>query len=135
VIVTIVAIVTFLVLDGLWLGLIGTRFYLEGFGHMMNVQNGKIQPYWPAAIVVYVALIAGILCFVVPKAQGQVSQALLWGAMYGFVTYATYDFTNLSVLHHWPLKISIIDTCWGMVLCALTSAMTVWASQFTRLSH
>ena len=128
----ITAVVTFLILDGLWLGVVGTRFYLEGFGHMMTVQDGKIQPYWPAAILVYVALMAGVLLCVVPKAQGQIGLALMWGACYGFVTYATYDFTNLSVLANWPLKISIIDTCWGMVLCAATSAMTVWVSQ---LSH
>lgn len=125
----IAAVITFLLLDGIWLGLIGTQWYVQGFGKLMQMsESGSIQPYWPAAIIVYIALIAGILFFVVPKAQGNIWHGLLWGMLFGFVTYATYDFTNLSVLKDWQWKISIIDTCWGMVLCGVTSMVTVFVS-------
>ena len=121
----IIATLTFLILDGIWLGIIAKKMYVDAFGQIMRLSDGAIQPYWPAAIVVYFALILGILVFVIPKAQGSAMSALLWGALFGFITYATYDFTNLAVLAQWSVKISIIDTIWGMVLCGLTSFITV----------
>ena len=124
----IVATITFLILDAIWLGFIATKMYINSFGSIMRMSNESIQPLWPAAIVVYVALISGILFLVLPKSHDNVLSALLWGAFFGFVTYGTYDFTNLSVLADWNLKISIIDTIWGMVLCGLTSAITVFIS-------
>lgn len=122
----VIATITFLILDALWLGIIATQLYINEFGQLMRMSNGAIQPLWPAAFVVYFALILGIVLFVIPKAQGSWTAALLWGGLYGFITYATYDFTNLSTLSAWTWKISIIDTLWGMVLCGLTSAITVF---------
>ncbi len=121
----ITAILTFILLDAIWLGIIAKKMYIDAFGHLMRISKDSIQPYWPAAIIVYIALIGGILIFVIPKAHGSMAHALLWGALFGFITYATYDFTNLAVLSQWSLKISIIDTLWGMLLCGLTSFMTV----------
>lgn len=121
----IVATLSFLILDGIWLGFIGKKWYVAAFGHLMRMHNGNIQPTWPAAVVVYIALISGILLFVIPKANGNSFQALLWGGLFGFICYATYDFTNLAVLTDWTLKISIIDTIWGTFLCGITSYITV----------
>jgi len=125
----IVATITFLILDGIWLGFIANQSYIDAFGPILRMADGRIQPNLAAAAVVYVALIAGIILLVIPKAGGQLLPAFLWGAFFGFVTYATYDFTNLAVLKDWSLKMSIIDTIWGMVLCGATSFVTVW---FTR---
>ena len=121
----IVLTITFLILDGIWLGLIANKMYIETLSPILRLSNGSIQPNWPAAIVVYIALISGIMLFVLPNAGGNLLSALLWGAFFGFVTYATYDFTNLAVLANWSLKMSIIDTIWGMVLCGLSSFITV----------
>lgn len=121
----IVATLTFIILDAVWLGVIAKKMYINAFGTLMRISDGSIQPCWPAAIVVYIALLAGILVFVIPKAGHNVMLALLWGGLFGFVTYATYDFTNLAVLSQWSLKVSIIDTIWGMVLCGVTSFITV----------
>lgn len=117
-------------LDGLWLGVIATKMYINGFGNIMRISNGSIQPNWPAAIVVYIALIIGIMCFVLPQSTSPLS-ALLWGGLFGLVSYAIYDFTNMAVLANWPLKVSILDTLWGMVLCGLTSFVTVLLTQNT----
>ncbi len=124
-----VATITFLLLDGLWLGFIGKKIYFNEIGSLMRMSNGVAQPLWPAAIVVYIALIAGIIIFVLPKANGSIKQALLYGALFGLASYATYDFTNLATLEGWSTKISIIDTIWGMTLCATTAAVTVWLTK------
>lgn len=121
----IVAIIIFLILDGIWLGFLANKLYIDNIGSILRMHNGSIKANWLAAIVVYIALISGICVFVLPQAGSSAVHALLLGAFFGFVTYATYDFTNLAVLENWSLKISIIDTIWGMVLCGLTSSLTV----------
>jgi uncharacterized membrane protein len=125
----IVTTCVFLLLDGIWLGVVAKQLYANELGSLLKMSGGQMQPNWFAAVVVYFALILGITCFVIPKASGRCDLALMWGALFGFVTYATYDFTNLSVLANWPLRISVIDTLWGMVLCGLTSCITVFVIQ------
>ena len=42
--------------------------------------------------------------------------ALIYGALFGFFAYATYDMTNYATLKNWSLTVSIVDTLWGTVL-------------------
>ncbi len=119
-----VATVVFLSLDFLWLGYLGKAFYIKHMGEFLRLEGNNIVPNYAAAAVVYVALIGGILLFVLPKANNDPFAALWWGALFGFVTYATYDFTNLAVIAKWPLWVSIIDVIWGCVICAVTSCIT-----------
>ena len=48
-------------------------------------------------------------------------RALGAGALLGLVAYGTYDFTNLSTLKNWPLTLSLIDVCWGVVLTGVAA--------------
>jgi uncharacterized membrane protein len=48
----------------------------------------------------------------------------VWGALFGFFTYATFDLTKLALLKDWPLKIVIVDILWGMVLCSAVAAVS-----------
>jgi uncharacterized membrane protein len=89
-----------------------------------------MAPNWPAAMIVYCAIAIGIMCFVLPKANGNYMLALVWGALFGAVTYGIYDFTNFSVLANWPLKITLIDFIWGMVLCSLTSCFATFMQKY-----
>ncbi len=50
--------------------------------------------------------------------------ALIFGALLGFLTYATYDLTNLATLKDWPLRITLIDLSWGTFLGLSTSTLT-----------
>jgi uncharacterized membrane protein len=116
---------TMLVLDGLWLGFIAKRFYIAEYGSMLRLDGNSMKPLLSAAAVVYIALIAGVLLFVIPKAAGNALAALGWGALFGIIVYAVYDFTNLSVMANWPLKVTFIDTLWGGFLCGVTSYVAV----------
>lgn len=121
-----VSTITMLILDGIWLGWIAKKLYMQEIGQLLRLSpKGGMDPLWLPAIIVYVALILGLLLFVIPKAQGSPLNALIFGAIFGFVCYAVYDFTNLAVLANWSWKMSIIDTIWGMILCGLTSFITV----------
>lgn len=108
----------FLAVDMLWLGVIAKKFYQDQIGHLM-----KTSPNWPAALIFYALFIIGIMVFCVwpHYEKGMIYDALLYGALFGFFTYMTYDLTNYAVLKDWPIGIVFIDILWGMVLCAVVS--------------
>ena len=110
-----IAFSVFLVIDLLWLGVIAKSFY---FRHLEPFFAEKIN--WAAAFVFYMLFVAGILIFaVMPAVEKQsLQRAVIYGALFGFFTYATYDLTNLATLRNWPLIIVIVDILWGTVLCA-----------------
>ena len=57
----------------------------------------------------------------IPK--GDLWQTVLLGALFGFISYATYDLTNLATLKDWPLQVTFIDLAWGTFLGASTSTV------------
>ena len=81
---------------------------------------------WTAAIVFYLIFIAGLVVFVIMPAvqKNSWTNAVLMGALFGFVCYATYDLTNLAVAKDWPVLVTIIDLIWGAVLAASVSVIT-----------
>jgi len=111
--------VVFFAIDFVWLGTVATKFYRDGIGHLMadNVN-------FAAAGGFYILYVAGILIFAVVPAltSGNWTTALVYGALFGFFCYGTYDFTNLATLRDWPLYISLTDLAWGTVLTG-TSAV------------
>ena len=50
--------------------------------------------------------------------------AMLLGALFGLISYATYDLTNLATLKDWPVLITIVDLIWGAVLSGSVSVIT-----------
>lgn len=79
---------------------------------------------WTAAIVFYLLFIVGILVFAVLPAldAGSLMKAVLLGAFFGFIAYATYDLTNLATTKDWPLTVTLVDMAWGAVLSASVAA-------------
>ena len=68
----------------------------------------------------------GLVVFVVTPAieKGSWARALLFGALFGLITYATYDLTNLATLKNWSLAVTVVDLIWGTVLAASVSVAT-----------
>lgn len=112
-------LVVFLIVDLLWLGVIARGIYTKYLGDFLSDQVN-----WTAAIIFYMIFVAGILLFVVHPAveKNSFESVLIMGALFGMVTYATYDLTNLATLKGWPLEIVIIDIIWGAVLSTIVSA-------------
>jgi uncharacterized membrane protein len=52
--------------------------------------------------------------------------ALGMGALFGLITYATYDLTNLATLKDWPVKVVVVDMAWGAVLAATVCTSSYW---------
>jgi uncharacterized membrane protein len=111
-------LLAFLVIDGIWLGLVARGFYGRHLGYLL-----KPNPDWFAAILFYLLFVAGTLLFVVvPGIQQESSKrVLVCGAFFGLVTYATYDLTNLATIKDWPLVVTVVDLAWGMIVGAAVS--------------
>jgi uncharacterized membrane protein len=112
-----VGALAFMVLDGLWLGVLMKTFYRDQLAPIVRLANGGIAPNWPAALVVYVLLGVGIALFVIPRAS-TVWSAAGYGALFGLVVYGVYDFTNYSTLRQWPFVLTLADVAWGIVASA-----------------
>lgn len=82
----------------------------------------------PAAGVFYLLFVGALLYFVVDPAVGirETRNVIMRGALFGLVTYATYDLTNLATLRDWPVLVTVVDLIWGTVLTAATSTFSVW---------
>jgi uncharacterized membrane protein len=117
----VIALTTFLLLDMLWLGVIAKNLYSEYLGPLM-----KPNINWVAAISFYLLFTLGLVIFVIQPALDKQSwvHAMLLGAFFGLVTYATYDLTNLATLKNWPLMITFIDLAWGSILTATVATVT-----------
>src|SRR3954452_9359157 len=113
--------VAFMVLDGVWLGVLMKNFYRDQLAPIVRLADGGIAPNWPAAIVVYALLGTGIAMFVIPRAS-TASLAAAYGALFGLVVYGVYDFTNYSTLRQWPFVLTLSDVAWGTAATAAASA-------------
>jgi uncharacterized membrane protein len=119
-------ILIFLGIDSFWLGLVAPKFYRSQIGHLMAENVNLI-----AAGIFYLLFVGALVYFVIEPAIGSVEMRLviLRGALFGLVTYATYDLTNLATLRDWPVLVTVVDLIWGTVLTASTSALSVWVGR------
>jgi len=103
----------FLVLDGLWLGVLMTSTYRELLGSLMLE-----QPRWVPAAVFYLLYVIGCVVFVVLPARSWTHAARL-GALLGAVAYGTYDLSNWATLQGWSARLALMDMAWGAVASAV----------------
>ena len=121
------ALIAFVLLDAIWLGLVARRFYVSRIGHLM-----ADQPALATASAFYLIYLAGIVVFAVSPglAAGSPLVAALYGAFFGFCAYATYEVTNYVTLRDWPRDVVVVDILWGVVL----TGATAWASALVALA-
>ena len=113
-------LIAFFAIDMVWLGLVARSFYRNQLGFLLRPDTN-----WVAAMIFYLLLIAGILVFVVLPGleDNSFKTTILRAALFGLVTYATYDLTNLATVKDWPLLITIVDLAWGTILSMAVSCV------------
>ncbi len=109
----------FLAGDMAWLSIMGPRLYRPALGALL-----ADKPRAAPAIVFYLLYLAGVLVFAVaPGARsGDWRRALLSGALFGLIAYATYDLTNQATLKVWPTRLTLADMAWGAAITAAAAA-------------
>lgn len=114
-------IITFLVfgaIDLTWFG------YIAKVRYNRSLKKFFAKKFELAKAIPFLAVQAlGLTMFVlVPAVNGSsLGFAMLWGAQFGFFTFATFNSKAWGMISKWPLKISLQDTLWG-VFAGFTTA-------------
>jgi uncharacterized membrane protein len=116
----VIAMVAFVVLDGLWLGVIAADFYRRSLAPIARMADGRLAPIWPIAALIYPVMALGVSIFVLARAASP-REALQLGAALGAITFAVYDLTNHSTLRDWRAAMTVVDIGWGAFLFATAS--------------
>lgn len=105
----------FVVLDFLWLAVIAQKLYQREIGGLLLE-----KPNMVAAVAFYLLYLAGVVFFAVRPAlaAGSWTTALVTGAIFGLVAYATYDLTNMATLKGFSWTIVAADLAWGAFVTA-----------------
>lgn len=97
----------FLLLDWLWLGVVGQGLYEQGLSFAWG--DFRMLPGIMAQVV-----IATTLYLVAEKInQHESKSTILYSTLVGMGIYATYDLTNLYLFSQWPIGLSVVDIIWG----------------------
>ncbi|BBO34615.1 DUF2177 family protein [Lacipirellula parvula] len=114
-----------IIVDVLWIGVLMKSFYLGQIGEIARREGGSLTPRWGAALLVYLVIPAGLILFVRPllAEESRLITALIHGAIFGFILYGVYDFTNLATLEKWTVRMTLVDVAWGMTLCGSMSVV------------
>ena len=88
------------------------------------------NPNMVVAVIFYVTYIVGIQIFAVRPAlvSGDWKTAAVFGALFGFFTYATYDLTNMATMKVWTLRVTLYDIAWGTILTGITASAGAFAA-------
>jgi len=110
--------------DLVWLGLVAQRFYQRTIGGLL-----REDVQWAAAGAFYLLYVAAILVFVVQPAieRESLSRAIVLGAFFGVVAYATYDLTSLALVRGFPAIVAAVDMAWGAAFTAFLSTIAYFA--------
>ncbi len=118
--------VVFFIIDIAWIGGFAKKFY---WGNMGSLLKDDIN--WAAALIFYLLYIVGIFVFAIIPAvdNDSLKTAIIYGGLFGFFCYATYDLTNLATMKGFPMKVAIVDMIWGVIL---TSSVAIAGFYITR---
>jgi uncharacterized membrane protein len=119
-------LIALVALDMIWLGIVARSFYQKYLGFLFGPTN------WVPAVVFYLLFTMGIVVFVlVPGLQADsLRTTMLRAALFGLVTYATYDLTNLATVRDWPLLVTVVDLAWGTAVSVMVSCLGFWAGRW-----
>lgn len=112
-----VTLIVIVPIDFLFLGTIAKSFFTSQVGDMLG--SVRLAP----AILFYLLYVVGILIFVSASVEATWRSTLLYGALFGFFCYATFELTSLSLLKHWTWPVVIVDVAWGTFVTAVSSTL------------
>ena len=110
-------LVTFLLLDGIWLGLLMAPTYRELLGSLMLEKPLLV----PAAVFYCLYVFGGVVFVVLPAVTWQ--WAAKRGALLGLIAYGTYDLTNWATLRGWSVQVTLMDWAWGTFATAVACSV------------
>ncbi len=115
----------FLLLDGLWIGVVAAGFYKKHLGYLLS---GSVN--WYAVAAFYAVYAAGLVLLVVqPNIHKPLLAAFALGALAGLMAYGAYDFTNQATVRDWPWVVTVVDLAWGSLASGAVAAAVAYAAR------
>lgn len=108
-----VGTVSLLVCDGLWLGVVARHYGLYA-PHVYDKKLGLASMLF--AVSLYAIISAAYSALIYPSTQ---TNALLIGAMSGFLVFSAFNITSVAINGKWNTRIALIDTTYGTIAWAL----------------
>jgi uncharacterized membrane protein len=115
-----VALASFLAIDAVVLKFFMLPLFSRHIGDMLREETQIF-----VALGFYAFFVAGLIYLaVVPAlAEQNVWRALKNGAVVGFISYGTYEATNMATLRGWAWPMLAADISWGTILSATVAAI------------
>lgn len=120
----------FFAIDFVWLTFATDRLYRPYIGDLLLT-----KPNLPVAGAFYLLYVVGVLVLASLPGydKGSAGEAIMRGAIFGFLAYGTYDLTNLSTLKGWAWQVSVIDMVWGAVLTGSVAAVGYFIARWLQM--
>ncbi len=114
------ALASFLAIDAVVLKFFMLPLFSRHIGDMLREETQL-----GVAFGFYALFVAGLLYLaVVPALEEQnLWRAVKTGAVVGFISYGTYEATNMATLRGWAWPMVIADVSWGTILSATVAAI------------
>ena len=125
----IAAAVVFVAADFVWLAFVAQKLYQREIGPLLLE-----RPLLGAAIPFYLLYLFGAIWFGTRAGleAGSWSVALLNGALFGLIAYATYDLTNMATLKGFSWTVVAADLAWGAFITAAVATAGYFAAGFVK---
>jgi uncharacterized membrane protein len=125
----IAAAVVFVAVDFVWLAFIAQKLYQREIGPLLLE-----KPLLSAAVPFYLLYLIGAVWFGTRPGleAGSWTVALLNGALFGFIAYATYDLTNMATLKGFSWTVVAADLAWGAFITAMVATAGYFAAGFIK---
>lgn len=114
------ALLTFLILDGIWLGLLMGHSYRAWLGPLV-----RDKPMIAPAVAFYLLYAAGLVVLAIQSGlrRNSISHATKRSAFLGLVAYGAYGLSNLATLQGWPVQLTLMDWAWGTFASAVAGTV------------
>ena len=86
----------------------------------MNMYDLKIKNFNYIAAIIAWLLISFAISIHSPIT---LKDSAIYGAYIGLIIYGVYNSTNYAIMDTWPLKVSLLDTMWGITVCSIVSSL------------
>lgn len=125
-------VIVFFALDFVWLWVAVPRLYRPEHGERLR-QRPKVTGTMSFYLIYLIGLVA--LAIVPALREGSVLSALWRGSLFGLIAYMTYDITSQTNLKNWPLRITVIDVVWGIVINSVVAVAGYYGGVWLGLSR
>lgn len=130
VLVYVISAIVILVMDILWLSLNKRSYHAM----LQAIQKTPVKFNNATAILAYAVVLMSIFLVAVPLARHYlhknniIKSSIICGGGVGFVIYAIYNLTNMSILTNYSIPVAIKDTLWGTFLYTVGTYLVLMLS-------